>query len=122
MPMIDEKDLIKAETAGPGLVLTILLKEVEMFTAPALREVLEKHTDTRPPVLILDFSNTSHLDSSGLAVVYKTSMNIRKYGGHFCVTGLNRNLSQLLQMFKEKEDIEIYPTVEGGRRALGLPV
>lgn len=117
---MEANELVKVENVGPGLVVSVLLKEVEMFTAPSLREVLESHLKQEPPAFILDFSKTRHLDSSGLAVVYKTYMTIREYGGNFCVTGLNRNLSTLLQMFNQREEIKIFPTIEGGIRALGL--
>jgi anti-sigma B factor antagonist len=115
-----DEELIKVEQAGSGVIISVLLREVEMFTAPALREELEQHVARGPSFLILDFSNTLHLDSSGLAVVYKAYMNISSKGGEFCVTGLNKNLSMLLQMFNQREEIKIYPSIAAGREALGV--
>lgn len=114
-----DEELIKVEQAGSGVIVSVLLREVEMFTAPALREALESHIASKPEFLIMDFSNTLHLDSSGLAVVYKSYMNISSAGGEFCVTGLNKNLSMLLQMFNQREEIKIYPNIKAGREALG---
>lgn len=59
---------VRVESRESATVVTAT-GEVDIATAPHLRETLEHTLTTTPPVLILDFSGVTYFDSTGLDVL-----------------------------------------------------
>jgi len=63
---------VREEVTDAALVVTVI-GEVDLATAPQLRDVLEHAITTAPAVLVLDMSEVSYFDSTGLDVLIHIS-------------------------------------------------
>ena len=57
--------------------------------------------------LILDFSKTEFMDSSGIGVIIGRSKTMRFYGGELCVTHLNERMESIFQSVGLKKIVRV---------------
>jgi anti-sigma B factor antagonist len=96
---------IRSEQTGPGLAVIYLTGEVDLYTAPKLKEELINLIEGGASSLVVDMTETSFIDSTTLGVLISglkrlgttgklalviTDRNIRKV---FEITGLDRVFS-----------------------------
>jgi len=63
------------------------------------QKVLEEHEEGERKLLV-DFANTSYIDSSGLGVLVSLSKKIREQGGELRLSNLNEDLRTLFELTK----------------------
>src|SRR4051812_25559907 len=85
--------------------------EVDVYTAPALREKLLPRCQGGGKVVV-DLTGTSYIDSTGLTVLIGAWKSQRRTGGRLVVTGLNERLRRLFQITRLEEHIEIEERVQ----------
>ncbi|WP_124726470.1 STAS domain-containing protein [Staphylospora marina] len=85
--------------------------EVDVYTAPALREkLLPRCTGDRK--VVVDLSGTTYIDSTGLTVLIGAWKSQKGSGGKLVVTGLNDRLRRLFQITRLEDHIEIEERVQ----------
>jgi len=75
------------------------------------QKVLEELEDGAKKVVV-DFTNTGYIDSSGLGVLVSLSKKIREQGGELRLAGLNEDLRTLFELTKLDTLFEIADTRE----------
>ncbi len=75
------------------------------------QKVLEELEDGARKVVV-DFTNTGYIDSSGLGVLVSLSKKIREQGGELRLAGLNDDLRTLFELTKLDTLFEIADTRE----------
>lgn len=75
------------------------------------QKVLEELEDGARKVVV-DFTNTGYIDSSGLGVLVSLSKKIREQGGELRLAGLNEDLRTLFELTKLDTLFEIADTRE----------
>src|SRR5260370_14082974 len=98
---------LSAQIAG-GTTIAELTGELDVATAPALREQLLSLVRPGSSRLVIDLSRVSFCDASGLAVLVNTARRARLLGGFLRlaavspqvgkvlnITGLNRHLASI---------------------------
>jgi anti-sigma B factor antagonist len=71
--------------------------EIDVYTAPALRERIVALVDEGTTILIVDLTNVEFLDSTGLGVLVGALKRMRGIGGGF---GLVCDQERLLKIFR----------------------
>jgi len=70
---------------------------LDINSAPALAEEIDKIVATRPPAVIVDLSSLDLIDSSGVAALVKLYKGVRSSGGAITIAGAR---DQPLAIFK----------------------
>ena len=74
--------------------------EVDMFTSPSLREKLLPLFKKNVKGIIVDLSEVSFMDSSGIATLVEGLQWSKKAGKKFILTGLGTNVKNALELTK----------------------
>ena len=65
-----------------------------------LKELVQAALDQGERRLLIDFSRTGYIDSSGLGALVSISKKIREAGGELRLSGLNEDLRSLFELTK----------------------
>jgi anti-sigma B factor antagonist len=65
-----------------------------------LKELVQTALDQGERRLLIDFSRTGYIDSSGLGALVSISKKIREAGGELRLSGLNEDLRSLFELTK----------------------
>ncbi|MEH7123296.1 anti-sigma factor antagonist [Bacillus sp. JJ1532] len=91
----------------------IVQGEIDAFTAPKLRERLFPLSEKEGIEMIINLSNVSYLDSTGLGVFVGVFKNIRSNQGKLRIVGLSQRLLRLFKMTGLANIIDISSQNEG---------
>ena len=98
----------------------VLVVEVEgqliVGNRQELKAVVQEAVDQGERKLLIDFSKTGYIDSSGLGALVSISKKVREQGGELRLSGLNEDLRSLFELTKLDTLFSISDTAE---RALG---
>ena len=106
------QNVIKVENTKGVMIVTLLAREITMFILAEVRATLNEAILEKPEILILDVSQTSYLDSSGIAVIFRLRHQVLSYNGRFCIAGLKGRLLTILEKILAKDDIHFYASME----------
>ena len=83
-----------------GEVLTVYLQgEIDHHTAKDMREGIDKAINFyMPTLLILDFSEISFMDSSGIGLVMGRYKNLKKNGAKLSLSNLSGNIYKIMKL------------------------
>ena len=101
-----------------GVHIVELSGEVDLHHSPRLREVLLGHAEAKRPVLLLDLSEVSYIDSSGLATMIEYLQKALKYKGRLALTGVSERLRTIFDLARLGEIFAIHPNVAEAKAAL----
>ncbi|GAA2206504.1 hypothetical protein GCM10009850_019620 [Nonomuraea monospora] len=96
----------------PGATLIAVAGQVDTTTSAQLEEYIDQHRARLDEHLIIDMSELSFLDSSGLAVLLAAAMLARAHGVGVHVTGLQAMPARLLEITGAERAVTIYDHVE----------
>jgi anti-sigma B factor antagonist len=97
-------------TPSPGVLA--LEGEIDLHEAPNIKESLLPLITAKSPVVVVDLSGVTYIDSSGLALFIETMQRVQAYGGKFALCGLRPSvktifeIARLDQVFRIFEDRE----------------
>jgi anti-sigma B factor antagonist len=91
--------------------------EIDLHVSPGIAEELRHMSATKPKRLIVDLSNVTYVDSSGLAVFIEGMQNAREYGGQFALVGLQETVHSIFEMARLDQVFQIFPTVDAALAA-----
>ena len=86
-----------ADTTKGTIVLT-LQGELDMATAPALGQAINRALDAQPSTLRLDLTELSFLDSTGIRVLIAGSRRAGGEGSSFVLQSPNRSVLKALRL------------------------
>lgn len=65
-----------------------------------LKELIQRSLDAGERRILIDFSRTGYIDSSGLGALVSINKRIREAGGELRLSGLNEDLRSLFELTK----------------------
>ncbi len=65
-----------------------------------LKDILQRALDAGERRILIDFSRTGYIDSSGLGALVSISRKVREAGGELRLSGLNEDLRSLFELTK----------------------
>lgn len=90
--------------------------ELDLFTAPRLREAVVEATDGGAKHVVVDLEGVTFIDSSGLGVLVACLKRLRERDGSFAVVaGEGSSLHKLLALTGLSGFLPTFPTLEAAR-------
>ena len=83
---------------GDGWSLARVAGELDIATAPALREQLLRAIATHGPSLVLDLDDVAFLDSTGLGVIVGVLKRARTLGGDLVIAGASPAVRRVFEI------------------------
>jgi anti-anti-sigma factor len=102
---------LSARTAG-GITIAQLSGEVDIASVPALREQLLRLLRPGSSRLVIDLSEVSFCDASGLAVLVSTGRRARLLGGFLRLAAVSPQVGRVLNLAGLLRSFAIFPTVQ----------
>lgn len=89
--------------------------EVDMFSSPQARNAIMELVKQRVPRVIVDLSEVSYMDSSGVATLIEGLQLCHKYNGNLVVAGLRDNVREVFELTRLDKIFQIFLDVEAAR-------
>jgi anti-sigma B factor antagonist len=101
---------IKTEQLGDGAYLISLSGEVDLYTAPDFKQQLLQVIGDGAKQVIVDFSETTFIDSTTLGVLVGGVKRLRPNGGQLSLVCSDRNITKIFEITGLDRVFTIYPT------------
>lgn len=88
-----------------------LAGEIDVYTAPKLKESLQPYAEKEGVQLTVCLRNVQYMDSTGLGVFVGVLKTVRQHHGHLKLTGLSPRLERLFSITGLSDIIDISTTV-----------
>jgi anti-sigma B factor antagonist len=102
---------LTAQTAG-GITIAELTGELDIASAPALRDQLLSLLGPGSNRLVIDLSRVSFCDASGLAVLVNTARRARLLGGFLRLAAVSPQVGRVLNITGLHRHLANFPTVQ----------
>jgi anti-sigma B factor antagonist len=112
--MMDEVFDVSQETTNRYCVVTVA-GEVDMATAPSLRDRLNEAIDDGTPLLVVDLSSVTFIDSTGLGVLIGASKRVGVTDGALRLVIAE---PRILKLFEITGLMDLFTIVSSRERAL----
>ena len=102
-----------AVEAVDGWQVLRLAGEVDVATAPRLRDRLVQLVNEGPPKLVVDLSGLSFIDSMGLGALVSGLKRARAHDGDLRLVGASDHVAKVLEITRLDQAFVVGDTVEG---------
>ena len=92
--------------------------DIDMHGSPQLKQSFEPMIAKKTDRVLVDFTEVTYIDSSGLAVFIEAMQRIHAYGGKFAFYGLRDNVRSIFELARLDQIFVIFPDKKA---ALGTP-
>jgi anti-sigma B factor antagonist len=89
--------------------------EVDMFSSPQARNAIMELVKQRVLKVIVDLSEVSYMDSSGVATLIEGLQLCHKYNGNLVVAGLRDNVREVFELTRLDKIFQIFQDVEAAK-------
>jgi len=101
---------IKTEQLGAGTYVISLAGEVDLYTAPEFKQQLLDVIGNGATKVVVDFSNTTFIDSTTLGVLVGGVKRLRTNDGQLSLVCSDRNITKIFEITGLDRVFTIYPT------------
>jgi anti-sigma B factor antagonist len=101
---------IKTEQADGGVYVIALAGEVDLYTAPEFKQQLLDVIAQGGKDVIVDFSDTTFIDSTTLGVLVGGVKRLRTNDGQLSLVCSDRNITKIFEITGLDRVFTIYPT------------
>ncbi len=91
--------------------------EIDLHVSPRIAASLGAMVAQKPAQLVVDLTQVSYIDSSGLAVLIEAMQNVAGYGGKFALAGLQESVRPIFEIARLDQVFRIYPDVDSALAA-----
>ena len=112
-------DLDVESTLRDGATVLFLRGEIDVYTAPRLRQSIVDLVEAGTPHIVVDMSRVDFLDSTGLGVLVEGLKRIRSREGTLSIIATQEKILKIFDITGLNKAFPIYRSVED---ALGEPV
>jgi len=99
------------ETTGAAYTVVVLTGEVDATNSEELYNILESVVLQRPRLLIVDLSDLSFMDSTGLRMLLRASRELDQQGGVLSLASPQASVARVLQLTRADQLIPVYDSV-----------
>jgi len=110
---------ISTEPVGDSAYVIALSGEVDLYTAPEFKQQLLDVIGNGAKNVIVDFTDTSFIDSTTLGVLVGGVKRLRPNDGQLSLVCSDRNITKIFEITGLDRVFTIYPTREEAVSALG---
>ena len=101
---------IKTEELGDGAYVISLAGEVDLYTAPEFKQQLLEVISQGARTVVVDFSDTTFIDSTTLGVLVGGVTRRRTNDGQLSLVCSDRNITKIFEITGLDRVFTIYPT------------
>ena len=101
---------IKTEQLGNGAYVISLAGEVDLYTAPEFKQQLLEVIGQGGREVVVDFSDTTFIDSTTLGVLVGGVKRLRTNDGQLSLVCNDRNITKIFEITGLDRVFTIYPT------------
>jgi anti-sigma B factor antagonist len=101
---------IKTEQVGPEAYVIALSGEVDLYTAPEFKQQLLDVIGQGGKDVVVDFSDTTFIDSTTLGVLVGGVKRLRTSDGQLSLVCNDRNITKIFEITGLDRVFTIYPT------------
>ena len=95
-------------TENPPNVLP-LEGEIDLHVSPQISNSLRTIIKKQPARVVVDLSQVTYIDSSGLAILIEAMQDVGKYDGKFALVGLQESVRPIFEIARLDQIFKIYP-------------
>ena len=99
---------------GDGVASVAILGEVDLSTAPELKEALAEVTDGGARGVLVDLSNATFIDSTTLGVLMGAVKRLRPLGGELAIACHDPNIRKIFEITMLDRVFNIFDTSDAG--------
>ena len=110
---------IKTEQLGDSGYVISLAGEVDLYTAPEFKQQLLDAIAQGAMHVVVDFSDTTFIDSTTLGVLVGGVKRLRTNDGQLSLVCNDRNITKIFEITGLDRVFEIYPTREEALEQIG---
>jgi len=89
--------------------ILVLDGEIDLHRSPEIKQLLQPLIINKTPRILLDLSQVSYIDSSGLAVFIEAFQQVIAYGGSLRLFGLQESVRSIFSIARLDQVFEIFP-------------
>ncbi len=86
--------------------------DIDMDSSPELRKVLMTLAKKKATPILVDFSNVTYIDSSGIATFVEGLKNVKAYGGRLRLFGMAESIAEIFNFSRLDKVFEIYGNLD----------
>ena len=91
--------------------------EIDLHVSTTVAASLARMIEKKPRKLVVDLSQVTYIDSSGLAALIEAMQNAAQYGGQFALAGLQETVRAIFEIARLDQVFQIFPDVESALAA-----
>ena len=110
---------IKTEELGDGAYVISLAGEVDLYTAPDFKQQLLEVISQGARTVVVDFSDTTFIDSTTLGVLVGGVKRLRTNDGQLSLVCSDRNITKIFEITGLDRVFSIYPSREEALATIG---
>ena len=95
--------------------------EIDLNEKPNVTARLDPLIEKKSPAIVVDLSQVSYVDSSGIAIFIDALQRIQSYGGKFALVGLQSNVAMVFQIARLDKVFLIFGDRESAVNAVAHP-
>jgi anti-sigma B factor antagonist len=95
-----------------GAAVVKLAGEVDMSHSPGVHQALVEVLEKRPGRLVIDLTEVSYMDSSGVGILVDALRRVRVSGGKLVLVAVAPRVLSVLQITKLDQFFEMHPTLQ----------
>jgi anti-sigma B factor antagonist len=112
---------ITTEQLSPDMYVISLTGEVDLYTAPELKQELVEVIGEGGREVVVDFSDTTFIDSTTLGVLVGGVKQLRTNDGRLSLVCDDRNITKIFEITGLDKVFTIYASREAAVSAVGVP-
>lgn len=101
------------KTKQDGILICNINGDIDINSSPDIRKIFSELTAKQEKKIIIDLSEVSYIDSSGLATLVEVLKKVKGYDGRLKLSNLADKVKGLFEITKLEKIFQIYDTVEG---------
>ena len=110
---VTAKPMDRDTNPEPGILA--LAGEIDLHESPRIKEMLQPLIDRKVKRILMDMTDVTYIDSSGLALFIEAMQRIQAYGGIFGLFGLRPSVRTIFEIARLDQVFRLFPD-----RAAGL--
>lgn len=92
--------------------------EVDLHCTPVLRAALDAKANAHCPALLLDVTDLTFIDSTGLGALIEYLRDSTSFRGRFCIGGVGPQLRSIFEIVRLDRAMPIFADAQKAREAL----
>jgi anti-anti-sigma factor len=97
------------KNGGPGVIILDLSGEINAFAENKLNEIFAEVESRNPETIVLNFTDVSYINSTGIALIVGMLAKARKNHQRMVVYGLSDHYLEIFQITRLADFMDIYP-------------